>query len=374
MSGGMFVIQEDGQLVEMHQQAYDSEAWLQELLARHPNLLAGDQIDASDPRRWILVRRENAIPAEKDGPARWSVDHLFLDQDAVPTLVEVKRSTDTRIRREVVGQMLDYAANAVVYCPVEEIRAQFELNCQRQGRDPDTELQVLLGESADPEQFWERARTNLEAGKIRLLFVADQIPGELRRVVEFLNSQMSPAEVLAVEIRQYANGNLRTLVPRVLGQTARKSSNVHEAGQWDEASFFADLRARRGNEAAMAARAIFDWAKERRLRLWWGRGKQSGSFFPLLDQGDETHWTVSVWTYGTIEVQFQMMKERSPFNDEAKRQELLQRLNTIPGVSIAEDAISRRPSIPLNVLAGPTLAQFLGTLDWLIGEIRRSRS
>jgi hypothetical protein len=32
----------------------------------------------------------------------------------VPTLLEVKRSSDTRIRREVVGQMLDYAANGVV--------------------------------------------------------------------------------------------------------------------------------------------------------------------------------------------------------------------------------------------------------------------
>src|SRR5262249_3604083 len=31
----------------------------------------------------------------------WSVDHLFLDQDAVRTLVEVKRGSDTRIRREV---------------------------------------------------------------------------------------------------------------------------------------------------------------------------------------------------------------------------------------------------------------------------------
>jgi 5-methylthioribose kinase len=40
--------------------------------------------------------------------------------------VEVKRSSDTRIRREVVGQMLDYAANAVVYWPLEMIRAKFE--------------------------------------------------------------------------------------------------------------------------------------------------------------------------------------------------------------------------------------------------------
>jgi hypothetical protein len=31
-----------------------------------------------------------------DGGGRWSVDHLFLDQDAVPTIVEVKRSTDPR--------------------------------------------------------------------------------------------------------------------------------------------------------------------------------------------------------------------------------------------------------------------------------------
>ena len=52
------------------------------------------------------------IPGDEDGGGRWSLDHLFLDQDANPTLVEVKRSTDTRIRREVVGQVLDYVANA----------------------------------------------------------------------------------------------------------------------------------------------------------------------------------------------------------------------------------------------------------------------
>jgi hypothetical protein len=55
----------------------------------------------------VLVGREAALPDDHDAAARWSVDHLFLDQDAVPTLGEVKRSSDTQIRREVVGQMLD---------------------------------------------------------------------------------------------------------------------------------------------------------------------------------------------------------------------------------------------------------------------------
>ena len=115
MSRGIFLIHNNGQLVELREQAYDSEALLQELLANYPSLLAGDQIDPSQPRRWLLIAREAGVPGEQGGGARWAVDHLFLDQDAVPTLVEVKRSSDTRIRREVVGQMLDYAANAVVY-------------------------------------------------------------------------------------------------------------------------------------------------------------------------------------------------------------------------------------------------------------------
>ena len=34
-------------------------------------------------------------------------------------------------------------------------------------------------------------------------FVAEEIPRELRRIVEFLDVQTDPAEVLAVEIRQY---------------------------------------------------------------------------------------------------------------------------------------------------------------------------
>jgi hypothetical protein len=103
----------DGQLQELSDQPYDSEVLLQRLLQDHPSVIAGSQIDRADPRRWLLVSREMPVASEEDGGRRWSLDHLFLDQDGIPTLVEVKRGTDTRIRREVVGQMLDYAANAI---------------------------------------------------------------------------------------------------------------------------------------------------------------------------------------------------------------------------------------------------------------------
>ena len=54
-----------------------------------------------------------------------------------------------------------------------------------------------------PERFWEEVATNLHAGRLRLVFVADVIPDELRRIVEFLNEQMTRTDVLAIEVRQY---------------------------------------------------------------------------------------------------------------------------------------------------------------------------
>ena len=57
---------------------------------------------------------------EEGAGSQFSLDHLFIDQDAIPTFVEAKRSIDTRIRREVVAQMLDYAANAIQYWTIEQ--------------------------------------------------------------------------------------------------------------------------------------------------------------------------------------------------------------------------------------------------------------
>src|SRR4051812_11060643 len=136
MSGGVFVLKDATTLVEMKPATFVTEDDFQSLLADFPALLAGAQIDPLKPRKWLLVSREKSVPSEQDGSGRWAVDHLFLDQDGIPTLVEVKRQSDTRIRREYVGQMLDYAANGVVYWPVEEIRSHFEATSLAANKDP----------------------------------------------------------------------------------------------------------------------------------------------------------------------------------------------------------------------------------------------
>jgi hypothetical protein len=379
MSGKIYLIQDDNTLQALSQQPYANEDLLQTHLAQYPDLLAGEQMNEATPRRWLLVSREVTIPDDEEGAGRLSLDHLFLDQDAIPTLVEVKRSSDTRIRREVVGQMLDYAANAVVYLPVEAIRASFEATCDSQGDDPTQLVAELMGTDLDDEEaveiFWRQVKTNLQAGRIRLVFVADEIAPELRRIVEFLNQQMDPAEVLAVEIKQYVGPGIKTLVPQVIGQTAiasqKKSGSRAMRKQWDESSFFVELERRFSPVEVEVARDILAWARSKMSRISWGQGSRSGSFVPILHHGGTDHQLFAVWTYGTVEIYFYWYQYKPPFDAEEKRLALLDRLNAIPGVSIPQEAISRRPSFSLSLLQNEAARQgFLDTFEWAISEIQ----
>ncbi len=74
MTGRIFHLNDKGEATPMEEQPYDAEKTLQELLAKHPDLLVGDQIDSDEPRRWLLVSREMAVPGEEGGAGRWSLD------------------------------------------------------------------------------------------------------------------------------------------------------------------------------------------------------------------------------------------------------------------------------------------------------------
>ena len=217
----------NGTLDPLEEEPFSTEDELQALIADYPELLDGEQIRPGDPRRWLLITREKGIADSSEASDRWSIDHLIVDQDAVPTLVEVKRGSNSQIRREVVGQMLEYAAHAANTWTADELRQTFEESANSSGIEPDEKLSDLLSEDdeTDADQFWEKVATNLTATRLRLLFVADEIPDELERIVMFLNTQMPNVEVLAVEIKQFKGQHSQTLVPRVVGRVANVTAS-----------------------------------------------------------------------------------------------------------------------------------------------------
>jgi hypothetical protein len=327
--GGIY-LRHGSSFFPMRERAYGAEQLLQALIAEHPEVLTGDEDDEGSTG-WILVKREVGVPDQDDAADRWSLDHLFIDQAGIATLVEVKRSSDTRARREVVAQMLDYAANATANWKVESLRAWFEAECERAQVDPVSKLGDAFA-IADYDSYWETVKTNLAADRIRLVFVSDEISAELRSIVEFLNRQMTETEVLAIEVKQYVDeaGERQTIVPRVLGQTqAAKATKRGTAGPpraWDEASFLADLTSRRGEAIATIARSLIAWADARDgVNIVYGKGAVFGSAQARLEQDGPLF---RVYSSGIAEVPLRWMP-----SEEASAELRRQLTEVIPGIS-----------------------------------------
>ena len=151
---------------------------------------------------------------------------------------------------------------------------------------PNERLADFLAPESEPADFWQDVKTNLEAGRIRLIFVADKIPLGLRRIVEFLNGQMNPAEVLAIEIRQHVGSgpdSPRTDADRSNAQPQRgpSPSGATIGRQWDEPTFFADLQAKKP-DAVPVARKILDWCKSNRAENRLGDRQTIRLLYPGL--------------------------------------------------------------------------------------------
>ena len=362
---GIF-LNKSGRLVALIEGRYETEAVLQELIAQHPETLAGERGGAL-----LLVRREAAVYDDQDVNAHGSLDHLFLDSDGVPVLVEVKRSTDTRIRREVVGQMLDYATGAANW-KVEQLQAWLSARCDADGLNADD---VLGDHTSDPDGFWLRVHDNLRGRHLRLVFVADVIPGTLRAIVEFLNEQLTDCEVLAVEVKQYLDpdGRQTIVVPTVLGDTekAKETKGKRRVRRWTRDSVMADLAARCTTSEHAVADRILAWA-DRRGDLTWscGHGAVDGSIQCGIDDGQRRIFPFVIYSNGAVEIPFARMAAYQPFADPALREQYREKLNTIGlDTPLPPQATEKRPSIALAGLAKEGIVDaFVAALDWALAQ------
>lgn len=340
--GQIFSEDEHGRLVPMRVAVPPSEDELQDLIARFPEIVSEHDCEL------LLIRREQGVPAGEAESDRWSLDHLFVSDKAVPVLIEVKRATDTRIRREVIGQILDYAANGVAYWPKGALEVAFARTCEATGDDPDARLADFLGDE-DPADFWAQAESNLEAGRLQLVVAADRIPSELARVIEFLNEQMR-AEVRAIELRyfQSADGR-RTLAPRVIGETerAKAAKSSSGTGRPDAISvdeWFEKYITPHGSDVVNGARRHMEMIEK--LGGEVVVASTQGSLPGLFHCADgKKVYPLHLLRNGTITVSFGWSWIRPQLADEERRQELLDRFNGAVG-GLSTSNLKGHPAFP----------------------------
>ena len=233
---------------------------LQTLLQRYPQVLPGRQIDpdSDDPPRFALLRREMPVGS-------WSLDHLYVDQRGVLTLVETKLVQNPEARREVVGQLLEYAANADASWGNGKARQLAVDYWRGQNRALDDVLMEHLGEDTDLDALWAEVEDNLNSGRLRLIIAADEIRTEVRRIIEYLNRELQNAEVLGLELACYGQDSPpQVLVPRLIGRVkaSAPSSKPRFWSSNDLQMAYRDL-----SDPVLAGRllAMLSWAEENHI-------------------------------------------------------------------------------------------------------------
>ena len=192
------------------------EQAMRDLIYDHPEILP---IHALDPSYSpvFTVARELSIPGVG------FVDVLLADERGRLVVVECKLWRNPQARREVVGQILDYARELSRYA-YEDLQRQVSIASKRQGNVL-FELAREAGSELDEARFVDRVTRDLSAGRFLLLIVGDGIAEGTRRIGEYLRDQPGLAfEFGLIEMAEYQftdeGGASRTIVqPRVLAQT-----------------------------------------------------------------------------------------------------------------------------------------------------------
>lgn len=211
------------------------EAALQDILNNHPAVLSGRQMapGSQDPPRFILLKNEK-------NQGRNSLDHLFVDQYAKPTLVETKLFENPEAKREVIGQLIDYAANAAASWCNGIARKDAKEFWNKKGKNLD---QLIIDELdvENVEKFWSDFESNLMQEKLRLIIAADMLRPEVRRMIEFLNRRLEGIDVMGLELSCFSGGSEDiVLVPTIIGlsqqtlDTKRKQSEEEIRTKFNE--------------------------------------------------------------------------------------------------------------------------------------------
>jgi len=360
----IYMVNPDGSIRRMEPSPPETEDRMQELVARYPELICDGDDDL------LLIRREHPIADTEEGNGRWSLDHLFVTRDAVPVLVELKRSVDSRLRREVVGQLLDYAANATAYWQVDGLAESFAKTAAEAGLDPEAALSSFIGDQ-DPTVFWNQVDANLKAGRIKLVFVADEIPRELARIVEFLNDQMR-AEVRAVELRWFTgkDGTI-SLSPRIIGATERAAAAKNTPQRLEPISCEQWLQrhiAPAGEQALSGARTFIELVEKVGGKV--GIPARQGSIYACFQGADgKPYYPLHLRSSGPfVSFTLRFLYYRPMLKDEGVRQRLLNELTKVVG-PLTTSNLKGYPSFKVELLADPAIAKRFE--EWLTSALEQ---
>lgn len=349
---------------------FSREVALLQILAEHPSLIPG-------------VGPEAKACKEFRSDAGYT-DLVVVDADGSITLVECKLASNPQIRREIVGQMFDYASR-FWKMNIAEFEGQWLARTKRSGATG-----PLFTKDEEPDMVRREALSdNLADGRFRIVLAVDEINSDLKRMVEYLNSMAGPETVIiAVEYTRLTTGLLEILMPQTYGEEiaeAKIADEERQQRQWTVDEYQTWISQNDRGNADKFSRLVAE-ADKRRIPFTGSpvRSKASAPAggFRITNQRRGWIGTLYVYHYAggntSLELSFANKENRNAMAriDAQTVNSFLTSIRRIPEFEAAAEALkvskyAKRPNVPLANVADGSIDSLIEALSQLRDDAGR---
>lgn len=257
---------------------FPDEAALHGLIEEAPQLLP-----LSGSPRLVILGREVQLGSNY-------ADLIAVEPTGQLVIIEVKLARNAEARRAVVAQALTYAA-FLRGQDVERLERDILMGHLR-SRGYESLVDAVTEEDQERalnvDEFNEGLAHSLADGAFRLVFVLDDAPPELTRLVGYLESIGEKLVIDLVTVAKYEIGDSQLLVPqrvdpeRQTFETVQRAARTRPIGEFSAGAtdFVAGIE-RAAEADRPTLRRLADWAIEletrdlARLRTYNGQGRQT---------------------------------------------------------------------------------------------------
>jgi hypothetical protein len=321
----------------LSQTKYSREDDLKDILFRDPKVFpVGDIFPDVEPAPIHLMLKEVYLPDSG------SVDLLGIDTKGSIYIIETKLARNPEIKREVIGQVWEYAAfmkgqsvNWLNEIVVKQTKGTLEQN-------------FVDVSNLDMERFMQNLQDNMEDGTFRMFIIVDKGNPTLQRTINFINDKTEAGiEIHALELR-YFNDKEGTeiLVPHVYA--AKKPVIDKPRGYWTKEKFFEEADKYIPDEKTrQTLRDLFEFGNKIGT-VEFGAGRTTGTFSVSLKHKDSREKLFFI----SYKSQFTWFPFKEMVRHGINRELVLSYIKELKslGFELDKESIERTPTFDISLL------------------------
>lgn len=272
-------------LIEKHFQ----ENWLQKLIHENPQILPIDDIESGFAPLISLGREIQTSVG--------FIDNLYISPNGYLTIVETKLWRNPEAKREVVGQIIDYAKDLSNWS-FSKLNERVK-NSNNQNGIIELIKEYDFVEENEEQSIIDNVERNLKRGRFLLLIVGDGIRESVEEMVDYLSSSTQLHFTLGlVELQVYKNPNSEDfiIIPNLITRTReiiraiikienaekinavvvesdfKEEKNETSRSTITEEDFFEQLSQNTDNETTEFTKFILEDTRKRGFYIDWNLG------------------------------------------------------------------------------------------------------